>query len=151
MVKSPWIIRIAWAAIGLFWFLWLGLEDRDLGIVILLAVALAAVSGITLLVRRMGDENLKRRQWLVRGTVAGLMSGAAVSPIAAVLMLLKIGLHAHPVPEFSTADLIAVLGRTPVWVVVGLLAGLAGGLVGGMKEMPTPSPFQGEGWGEGGS
>jgi hypothetical protein len=50
--------------------------------------------------------------------------------LAALFMILKLGLHTRAVPDFGVADLMTVLGRTPVWTVIGLLTGLAGGLLG---------------------
>ena len=61
--------------------------------------------------------------------LAGAAAGALVGPMAAVLILLKIGLHAHPVPEFSSADAAAVLARVPIWAAAGGLLGAGAALV----------------------
>jgi hypothetical protein len=45
-------------------------------------------------------------------------------------MILKLGLHAYVVPDFGLAGLMTVLGRTPVWTMIGLLAGLPGDQLG---------------------
>jgi hypothetical protein len=52
----------------------------------------------------------------------------AVTPLAVVLMLMKLSLHTHPYPDLLPVDLTAVLGRTPVWALAGLAVGLGAGL-----------------------
>jgi hypothetical protein len=61
--------------------------------------------------------------------LAGAAAGALAGPIEAVLILLKVGLHAHPVPDFSTADVVAVLSRIPIWTAAGGLLGAGAALV----------------------
>jgi hypothetical protein len=116
------------------WILWLGFEDRGpvavfvLGGLICLAVALRFASPA---IRPPLDPSRRRAALAGWGAVAG----AAVPITAALLMLVKVGLHGHPEPDFQAADVAAALARTPVWVVAGGLVGLAFGLVqGGSQE-----------------
>ena len=46
-------------------------------------------------------------------------------PMAALSMLVKVSLHGHVPPDFSTADVLAVIGRTPIWAGAGALMGFA--------------------------
>jgi hypothetical protein len=121
-------MRLAWGASGLMWFLWLGVEDRGLAAVLLLASALAATFGLTALARAVGGKSRPRRVWLTASTAAGLLSGLAVAPLAALLILIKTALHQHPVPDFRPEDLVTVLRLTPGWSISGLLVGAGGGL-----------------------
>ena len=121
MGRSSWGPRLAWAAAGLAWFFWLGLEDQGLGTVF--AVAGLACLAIGIAVLRGGDRG---PAWAV---LVGLLSGSAVPLIATLLMFLKVSLHGHPVPDFTLDDVRAALGRTPQWALAGLLAGAAAAIL----------------------
>jgi hypothetical protein len=123
-----WLIWALWAGGGLGWFFWLGYEDIGLGPVLLLSMWLSAAYVLTLWRRWAVLTGLSWGQVLIRTGLAGLVAGLTTAPLADVFMLAKIALHAHPVPDFSTQDLLAVLARTPVWTAAGLAAGLAWGL-----------------------
>jgi hypothetical protein len=125
-----WIVRIAWAVAGVIWLLWIGYEDREQSAVTAVAALVAGAFGLSGFARWVGPDEITRRTWLVRTALAGTAAGASVGPLAALFMILKLGLHTHVVPHFDVADLMTVLGRTPVWTAIGLLAGLAGGLLG---------------------
>jgi hypothetical protein len=58
------------------------------------------------------------------GTLAGLM----VAPLALLLMAFKTGLHGHGTPDFTPAQVQAVLLYSPAWGGSGLLLGLGSGL-----------------------
>ena len=45
--------------------------------------------------------------------------------LAALLMVLHNGIHAHPVPDFPNAVIFAMLARSPWWGAAGGLLGLA--------------------------
>lgn len=124
------LARGLWVIFGLAWFVWLGYEDRGVHLVLGLAALAALAIGTTATVRwiRRRSNRLTIPRWL--GFAAtGLLGGAAVGPLAAVLILVKVSLHAHPVLDFSRADLVEVLSRTPAWALSGLLVGLAACLV----------------------
>lgn len=124
-----WIVRGLWAVAGLAWFVWLGYEDVGLDVVLLLSGWISLAYVITLWQRWSDSAQLDQGQYLVRAGIAGLVGGATVPPLADILMLVKVSLHGHAVPDFTARDLGAVLGRTPVWALAGLAAGLALGLV----------------------
>ncbi len=56
--------------------------------------------------------------WLVY-PLAGLLGGAATAPVALLLMAIKTGLHGHSVPDYTSAQMMAVLISFPVWVGAG--------------------------------
>jgi acid phosphatase family membrane protein YuiD len=122
-------LRFLWFVAGALWFIWLGYEDRNLVMVSVLAAILAVSGGFTLLGRTVKWNHNQGRSALAGLVVVGLGAGAAVGPLAAFLMVFKVGLHGHASPDFSTSQIQAVLGRTPVWAVVGALFGLAIGIL----------------------
>jgi hypothetical protein len=139
------VVRIAWAIAGVAWFLWVGAEDAGPAGPVAVSALLAAAWGMSVVMGKEGEEEAKnvaaRRLLLL-----GLAAGAAVGPLAALLMLLKVSIHAHPVPDFAPSDLRAAIGRTPLWAGVGLLLGAAGALVqaarraGGGAEVQSGLP-----------
>jgi len=121
--------RGAWILTGLLALAWLGLEDRGLRAVTVLAWMTSLSGLVTMRVRRGRRQPGPRPTGLRWWTAAGAAAGALVGPITAVLILLKIGLHAHPVPDFSLADVAAVLARMPIWAAAGGLSGAGAALL----------------------
>jgi len=121
--------RLAWILTGLLGAAWIGFEDRGLAAVTPLAWMISISALLTARARRSRREPILRpadlRWWLLAGAAAGALAG----PIEALLILLKVGLHAHPVPDFATADVVAVLGRIPIWTAAGALLGASAALI----------------------
>ena len=120
--------RVAWGIAGLLSFFWIAYEDRGLEALSFVAVAIAFASGLTVLNRWVAEETLPRRKWLLHTGAVGLVAGAAVGPLTALLMLVKLGLHAHPDPDFGAEQFILALSRTLYWAGLGTLIGLAFGI-----------------------
>ncbi len=120
--------RIAWGLAGLLWFFWIAYEDQGLTALSFVAAAIAFAAGLTVLNRWVGGEMLPRRQWLLHTGSVGLVAGAAVGPLTALLMLVKLGLHAHPEADFGPDQFILALTRTFYWAGLGALIGLALGI-----------------------
>jgi hypothetical protein len=120
------VIRYAWGLSGLGCAAWFAYEDRGLTPVVLLAAGLCLAAGLTgwYRLQRTPRRRLGRR---AAGALAGLLAGAAVGPSAALLILIKTGLHAHPQPDFTAADLGSVLSVWRAWTGAGLAAGWAMG------------------------
>lgn len=126
-LQVPWlrrVIRLAWGLSGLGCAAWFAYEDRGLTAVVLLAAGLCLAAGLTgrSRLQRTPMRRLGRRS---AGALAGLLAGAAVGPSAALLILIKTGLHAHPQPDFTAADLAAALSVWRAWTGAGLAAGWA--------------------------
>jgi hypothetical protein len=117
--------RLAWFLTGLFWLAWLGYEDRGLTAVVLLAGCIGAALGVSAWRRWRAGYAASRSAW-IRSAILGALAGASVAPLAALLILVKTSLHAHPVPDFSAEDLGRVLSVWPAWTGAGMLVGLAG-------------------------
>ena len=132
MIEPPsftWARRLAWGLAGILGFFWIAYEDRGLTAISIVAVAIAFAGGLTVFSRRMGQEPQLRRRWVVSSTVTGLVAGAAIGPLTALLMLVKLGLHAHPEPDFGPEQFLQALSRTIYWAVLGAFIGAALGLV----------------------
>lgn len=115
--------RSAWVLTGAALVIWLAFEDRGLAAVQLLGAAMVVSVLLTFRARRPGPSGWIG--WIATGAGAGALVGVA----AALLIVVKTGAHAHPQPDFSTSDVTTVLGRTPIWLLVGGLAGAAGYLL----------------------
>jgi hypothetical protein len=61
--------------------------------------------------------------------IAGILTGASITPLILLLMVLKVGLHAHPLPDYSYEQFISIINRTPIWFISGLLAGIGFGII----------------------
>jgi len=137
---APWlrrVIRYAWGLSGLGCAAWFAYEDRGLTPVVLLAAGLCLAAGLTGWSRllRTSGRRLGRRP---AGALAGLLAGAAVGPSAALLILIKTGLHAHPQPDFTAADLGSVLSIWRAWTGAGLAAGWALGWLAQLRVERPP-------------
>ncbi len=123
-------LRLAWGLAGLAWFLWLAYEDRGLVTVLPVAGLACLALALTLWARYL-DPRLAPGRPRRAGLVAlGALAGGAVGPVTAVLMLLKVSLHAHPILDFTLSDLQAALRLAPPWAVAGALVALAAAVVG---------------------
>ena len=117
--------RAAWGLAGFLGFFWIAYEDQGLTALSFVATAIAFASGLTVLNRWVGSEKLPRRKWLLHTAGVGLIAGAAVGPLTALLMLVKLGLHAHPDADFGPDQFVLALSRTLYWAGLGALIGLA--------------------------
>ncbi len=120
--------RGLWIGIGIFLFFWIGYEDRNLVLPVLIGglIALALALELGPRYRKVDVENPSAGRW--EAILIGLLAGTLAMPIAALSMLVKLSLHAHVPADFSLGQVLSVLGRTPIWAGVGGLAGLAAAL-----------------------
>lgn len=113
----------------MLWFFWIAYEDRGLAALSIVSAVMAFAAGLTVLNRWVGSEELPRRMWIRHATAVGAVAGAAVGPLTALLMLVKLGLHTHPEVDFGPEQFIQALSRTVYWAALGALIGLALGLL----------------------
>lgn len=133
MIRIPelrWVGRFVWAIAGVAWFVWLGYEDRGLSTVMSLSAVLCLALSLTWVARGRSGKKVGRRRWLLESMGIGLLVGALVPPVAVLLILVKISLHAHGTPDFTSGDVGEVIRRLPVWMLAGVLCGEALGLLG---------------------
>ncbi len=108
--------------LGVMILLWLSFEDRDERRAVFLAVLLSTLGAVATRMR------FSKRIYGYRYLLLGVVFGFLVPLLAVLLMVVKAGLHGHSVPDFTLAQISAVLRLIPVWSVVGLLVGGAAAL-----------------------
>ena len=91
---------------------------------------LFASAGAAWFAARLLTRRSPARPWLflLQYLSAGLLAGLAVGPLASFFMIFKTGLHGHGAPDFTPQQMAAVLLRTPIFGISGLLLGLGSGL-----------------------
>lgn len=120
-------LRTATLLWGVYALVWLSLEGN------VVADGLLAGWGLALLAlwaaaRRWGGRSVSAGQVAALGAAVGLAWGVALGPAVLLLMAVKTGLHAHG-PEYSAAQIAAVVGQWPLWIGAGTLAGAGLGLL----------------------
>lgn len=129
-----WIQRAWVAAVALACFTWLMSESDQTTVALLLSAVLVSSLGVPRAVRHAAARGGMRRAG--SAAMGGCILGALVPLVAAVMMLVKVALHSHVQPDFSPDDLLAVLGRIPVWVIGAGLLGAAAGLASAGRPHP---------------
>jgi hypothetical protein len=133
--KQSLVTRITLILVGAFWFVWIGIEDQGTTFVMLVAASLILAMAIVIIeqvFRRFPISGIRSFAsfWLI-----GLIAGALVTPMAILLMTVKISLHNHAVPDFSPADVSQVLHTTPAWVLGALMLSTAAALYNHLRSM----------------
>jgi hypothetical protein len=118
-------LRIVAITIAVFFFLWLPIEDVHERTVVLLAILIAAWTGVRFLLLLSNDG----KAFLIYHAVIGLLCGLGISPLAVGLMAIKTGLHGHEVPDFTPQQIQGVIWLAPYYGISGLLIGLGSGLL----------------------
>lgn len=116
--------RLLAILLGIILMAWVTLEDQSVTLALLFAVAICMLAAAEWLASstRLSTE----KGWLAY-PLAGLVSGAATAPIALVLMAVKTGLHGHT-PDYTPAQMSAVLTSFPIWAGAGAFIGLGAGI-----------------------
>jgi hypothetical protein len=118
-------LRFLAILLGIILLVWVSFEDQSVTWVILLASAICMLSAAWWLAPFPRPPSGKG--WLVY-PLAGLLGGLATAPLALLLMAIKTGLHGNGVPDYTPAQMGAVLISVPVWVGAGGIIGLGVGL-----------------------
>ncbi len=113
------LLRSAFFLVGASVLLWLSSENQDARLALLFGALLSILLALRVTVR----ADLTCLSPLITAGIGGLV-GLSTPLLAALLMLLKIGLHSHPTPDFSLSQVIDVLERAPFFLAGGLLLGL---------------------------
>ena len=92
--------------------------------VVIISAAICIWAALWILVKPVKSN----KKIILRHSLVGISAGLAVAPIAILLMALKSGIHGHGTPDFTVAQMQAVLTRTPFFALSGLLVGLGSGL-----------------------
>jgi hypothetical protein len=122
-------MRFLALALGAGLLFWLPVEDTHERWVILFSSAASAWGAAYVLTRLPPVSPVRRRSFLLRCLLVGLLAGLAVAPLALGLMIFKTGLHSHGTPDFTIEQVASVLQRAPYFGISGLLLGLGSALV----------------------
>lgn len=112
-------LRLAGLLLGMGILVWLPFEDTRP----VWSMGFAAGISALLAVSRLRGLHESGVRWLRRLAGAGALAGLATPFLAAALMLVKSGLHAHPSPDFTPQQFVEVLALAPAWFFGGLLLG----------------------------
>ena len=135
--RVRWIVILAAAGV----FFWLSLEDTNVLPVVLIAAGLALLSAYMSVTGRFGGRTVTHFTLLIGAALVGAGVGAGTALIAALLMIWKTGMHAHPFPDYPTGLILDMLRRAPIWSLAGALAFLALALLK-HKQSATPQDFE---------
>ncbi|MFN8530049.1 MAG: hypothetical protein U0670_15720 [Anaerolineae bacterium] len=118
-------------AYGVMVYGWLSLEDNGALAPALIGTGAISLIGLRWLLITLGgkDIRLSRAAWWIGGMLWGASLGAGSATGAALLMLLKNGLHGHAYPDYPFNVIAAMLARLPAWSAAGALIGLGGTLL----------------------
>lgn len=121
--------RLAALLIGVVVFFWLRVEDDNA-----IAAAVCAFLSACLIVtgwawRKAGGRSYSWRRMLATCAALGGLVGLGTAASAALLMLIKNGLHGHLFPDFPFGMIAGVLALAPIWTIGGGLVGLGIGAV----------------------
>lgn len=118
-------LRLLGILLGIILLVWVSIEDQSVTWAILFAAAVCLLAAAWWLARF--HQPPAGKGWLVY-PLAGLLGGAATAPVALLLMALKTGIHGHSIPDYTPAQMGAVLISFPVWIGAGVIIGLGAAL-----------------------
>jgi len=96
-------------------FFWLPIEDVNLTAATILSAAVCFWGVIAL--RKRWQIDSRKYAWI------GFWGGLCVGPVVFLLIVFKIGLHNHSVPDFGFDQLLRLVKVSPVWGISGFLLG----------------------------
>jgi hypothetical protein len=114
------ITRYIAMATGILVLVWLSIENDSLFLLIIIS-ALTTTLGMIVLLSR--SSRLVLARWYTY-LLVGAVTGFLIIPVALMLVLVRIGLHNHPQPDFTPEQVQALLRLTPASILAGFLTGL---------------------------
>jgi hypothetical protein len=114
---------------------WLPIEDETETLAILFAILICAWLAAAILPR----TKFLSPHPLPFYILAGILVGAAVTPLTVSLLAFKIGLHAHPVPDYTNQQIISVIRRTPIWLIGGFFISVGFGTCHNNRQTQSES------------
>lgn len=112
-------LRLIALGLGIAVLVWLPIEDLDLRLVLVFSPAICA----WLAARFLINLSPEKHNFIIRHIIISTLAGAAVAPLAVLLMVFKSGLHGHGTPDFSFEQIRQVLLQAPLWILAGILLG----------------------------
>ena len=121
--------RLALLLTGSCTLIWLALEDQALWPPLVLGAACASLLTLQFLLGRLRGRQPGPGRMISLGFGGGLLAGTGACLCAVGLMLFKNARHAHSIPDFPAARLLATLQLVPQMALSLALTGLGIGLV----------------------
>lgn len=112
------LLRFAFLLLGALVLLWLSTESRDVRLTLLFGSVFSLLAGLRIAFR-LGLSRFSPITLAGIGSLVGLLTPV----LTALLMLLKVGLHSHPTPDFTLSQVMGVFERAPYFIAGGLLVG----------------------------
>ena len=119
------MLRMLAILLGIALLFWFPLEDSSENPSILFAYFISTWL-VSALLKRLKKQSLIT---IINVIFAGILAGAIITPLILFLMVLKTGLHAHLVPDYTYEQFISIINRTPIWLTSGFLAGMGFGII----------------------
>ena len=117
-------LRVVALVYGAILLLWSSLEDNSILPVALLSAGLALLIMTFVVTGRFGGRTFAGRSALFGAALVGALSGLIAALAAAVLMLVKDGLHSDLYPDYPFGLIVETLARAPLWSLAGIFAGI---------------------------
>ena len=117
--------RLLAILLGISLLAWVSLEDQSVTLALLFAAVICMLAAAEWLA---SSTRLSTGKGWLAYPLAGLVGGAATAPTALLLMAIKTGLHGHTVPDYTPAQMSAVLTSFPIWAGAGAIIGLGTGI-----------------------
>ena len=119
------MVRFFAILLGIALLFWVPLEDASENPAILFAYFISTWIVGALVIRYKNPTFLT----IINIVFAGILTGAIITPLILLLMVFKVGLHAHLVPDYSFEQFISIINRTPIWFISGFLTGIGVGII----------------------
>ncbi|MCA9910276.1 MAG: hypothetical protein KC519_16570 [Anaerolineae bacterium] len=121
MSNSTHVLRWVTLVWGTAILVWLSLEDSSPVPVAILATGASLLLLGTQVLHRVTLDAVNERYIFPISAAFGALSGASTAITTAILMLLKTGMHAHGVPDYSFVQMMGMVERAPLWALAGAL------------------------------
>ena len=118
------MLRMLAILLGIALLFWFPLEDSSENPAILFAYFISTWL-VSALLNRFKNQSLIT---IIIVIFAGILAGAIITPLILFLMVLKTGLHAHLVPDYTYEQFISIINRIPIWFFSGFLTGIGLGI-----------------------
>lgn len=104
---------------GITLLIWSGLEDNQVGGVVVLGWILAVFVIVLFIQSRFGGKSISTTVLLRISPLLGATIGASASLITVMLMIFKDIRHGHVFPDYPPQLMLAILERLPIWAISG--------------------------------
>lgn len=122
--STPLWMRLLTISFAISLFFWLSVEDSTDNIVVLFSALICTWITTAILLRIKSKTTISYYYYIL----AGFLAGAAITPVALLLMIFKTGLHSHSVPDYTIGHIISVIRKTPIWLISGIFIGTGIGM-----------------------